>query len=385
MSIRSRSILVVLSASVLLVAPTTARADRVVVYGLAGEMNDEQLERTEDALLAALRALGHSVATPPGGAPPSTASEMDGIALARSADYVLVPHIDGAGAEQYRLHLTVGHGSRVEELVVSVSQAEEAARLRDVLGAMLRPAGLGEDALRLSDVESDEERAAREAAEARRRAEEEAARRAAEDAAAAEEAERRRAEEEAARAEEEAERRRAEEAAARAAEEARRAEEERWSARPVYASDGPWMILVGGEAGGLVGLANNAIGRSTGGAYGLIQLRAARHLVEGLELRGGIDVILGVVAGLDVQVGAAYLFSPFVEPIYLGAQAELGASFAFTGARDAGFLFRVSALAGWRPVEHVYVEVALPELGVMTNGVGALVLGLSLRAGYRFE
>jgi hypothetical protein len=48
-------------------------------------------------------------------------------------------------------------------------------------------------------------------------------------------------------------------------------------------------------------------------------------------------------------------------------------------------LFRVSALAGWRPVEHFYVEVALPELGVMTNGVGALVLGLSLRAGYRFE
>lgn len=384
MKLRSRSLLVAFTVFVL-AAPSVARADRVVAYALGGTASEERIEHIEEAILTAVRALGHTVVNPPSGGTPTTASEMDGIALARSADYVLVPRIDATMPGQYRLHLAVGHSGRVEELVVNVTDAEEAERLRDVLGAMLRPDGLGDDALRLSGIESDEERAAREAEEARLRAEEEARRRAEEEAAAADEEARRRAEEEARLAAEEEERRRAEEEAARAAEEARRAEEERWNARPTYASDGPWMIMAGGEVGGFVGLANNTLGRGIGGAFGLIQVRLARHLVEGLELRGGLDLILGPMTGLDVQVGAAYLFSPFVDPIYLGAQAELGASFAFTGARDAGFLFRVSALAGWRPTEHLYLEVALPEIGVMTNGVGALVFGASLRVGYRFE
>jgi hypothetical protein len=365
--------------------PASARADRVVTYALGGTASEERLEHIEEALLTAVRALRHTVVTPPGGPTPTTASEMDGIALSRSADYVLVPRIDATMPGQYRLHLIVGHGGRVEELVVNVTDAEEEARLRDVLGAMLRPEGLGDDALRLSGVESDEERAAREAEEARLRAEEEARRRAEEEAARADEEARRAAEEEERRRREEEERARAEEEAARAAEEARHAAEDRWNARPVYANDGAWMIMAGGEAGGLVPLGSNVFGRGGGAAYGLVQVRLARHLALGLELRGGLDLILGPMTGLDVQVGAAYLASPFADPIYFGAQAELGASFAFTGARDAGFLFRVSALAGWRPAEHVYLELALPEIGVMTNGVGALVFGASLRVGYRFD
>lgn len=384
---RSRLSALAFTAAVLvgLLSASTARADRVIVYSLGGTASEERIEHIEEAILTAVRGLGHTVVNPPSGARPSTASEMDGLALSRSADYVLVPALDGTMAGQYRLHLVVGHGGRVEELVVNVTEADEEARLRDVLGAMLRIDGLGDDALRLSDVESDEARAAREAEEARRRAEEEARRRAEEEATAADEEARRRAEEEARLAAEEEERRRAEEEAARAAEEARRTEEERWNARPTYGSDGAWMLMVGGEAGPMIGLGNNVTGRSTGGAFGLVQVRVARLLVEGLELRGGADLILGVMTGLDIQVGAAYQFSPFVEPIYLGASAELGASFAFTGARDAGFLFRVSALVGWRPADHFYLEAALPEIGVMTNGVGAVVLGLSLRAGYRFD
>jgi hypothetical protein len=364
----------------LTVGAGAARADQVVVYALTGSATEERHDQIEDAILRAVRALGHTVANPSDATRPTTASEMDGIALSRGADYVLLPSIDGTMAGQYRLHLVVGHAGRVEELVINVTDAEEDARLLDVLGAMLRPSGLGDDALRLSGAESDEERARREAAEAARAAEE-AARLAADEEA-------RRAEEERLAAEAEAARLAEEEAARRAAEEAAAAEAavaaERWNARPTYGSDGAWMLMVGVEGGGLLGL-SQIRGRDTGGGVGVIQVRVARLLIEGLELRGGADLILGTVAALDLQLGATYQFSPFTDPIYFGVVAELGASFAFTGARDVGFLFRVSATAGWRPIEHLYVEIALPEIGVMTNGVGALIFGASLRAGYRFD
>lgn len=387
MKLRSRSLLIWFTAALLSVGllsvgwPSAAQADRVVVYALTGAASEERVEHIEEAILSAVRSLGHTVLNPPSATAPTTASEMDGIALSRGVDYLLVPSIDGTMAGQYRLHLVVGHSGRVEELVVNVTDADEEARLRDVLGAMLRPDGLGEDALRLSGAESDEDRARREAEEAARAAEE-AARSAAEaDARAAEEA-RLAAEAEAARlAEEEAARRAAEEAAA--AEAATAAE--RWNARPRYGSDGAWMLMLGVEGGGLVGLGQSRGTRGTGGGVGIIQVRVARLLVEGLELRAGADIVLGTAGVFDLQVGATYQFSPFTDPIYFGVVGELGASFAFTGGRDVGFLFRVSGTVGWRPVDHLYVELALPEIGVMTNGVGALVFGASLRAGYRFD
>jgi hypothetical protein len=387
---RSRSTLLSFTALLALLAwagafPELARADRVVVYALTGSVSEERHEHIEEAVLAAVRALGHTVVQPSEATAPTTAGEMDGIALSRSAAYVLIPRIDGTMPGQYRLHLTVGHDGRVEDLVINVTDADEEARLRDVLGAMLRPQGLGDDALRLSGAETDEERARREAEEAARAAEE-AARLAADEEARRAEEERLAAEAEAARlAAEEEERRRAEEEAAAA----RAAEEERWNARPTYGSDGAWMFFGGVAGGGFAGFGTPRPGsmmqRDSVGGLATIQVRMARLLVEGLEIRGGVDLMLGSISAMDVQVGAAYVFSPFAEPIYLGAVAEVGASFLFTGARDVGFLFRVSALAGWRPAEHIYLEVALPEIGVMTNGVGALLFGASLRVGYRFD
>lgn len=362
-----------------------ARADRVVLYGLTGTGTEERIDRIEAAISTAITALGHTVSVPHGAARPATASEMDGVAMAASADYVLLPYFEATGTAAYRLHLTVGHEGRVEEIVVDVVEAEQAARLRDVLGCMLRPGGLGDDVLRLAGVETDEERARREAAEAAAR-EAEAARLADEEAARLAEEERLRAEEEAARlAAEEEERRRAEEEARRAAEEAARTEAERWSARPVYGTDGPWLIFLGVEGGGFSSFQTNPRTNRSGGGLGIVQARVARLLVEGFELRGGVDVFFGDTGGLDLQVGAAYHFSPFVDPIYIGVVAEAGVSFLFTGPRDVGFLFRVSATVGWRPTEHFYLELAVPEIGVMTNGVGALLVGASLRAGYRFE
>jgi hypothetical protein len=363
------------------VAPTLARADRVVVYALGGPVSGDRRDHIEEAVLSAVRALGHTVVTPTDTTVPATAGEMDGIAIARTADYILIPRVDGTMPGQYRLHLTVGHAGRVEDLVVNVTDAEEVERLADVLGAMLRPAGLGDDALRLSGMENDAERAAREAAEAARAAEE-AARLAADADAARAEADRIAAEEEAARlAAEEEERRRAEEEAAAA----RATEEERWNARPVYGSDGAWMVLGGVQGGGFAAFSRACARCEPVGGLATVNVRIARLLIEGLELRGGADLMLGAITALDLQVGAAYLFSPFAEPIYLGASAEVGVSFLFTGPRDVGFLFRVNALLGWRPTQNVYLEVALPEIGVMTNGENALLFGASVRVGYRFN
>ena len=74
-----------------------------------------------------------------------------------------------------------------------------------------------------------------------------------------------------------------------------------------------------------------------------------------------------------------------VEPIHIGVIAELGISIAFTGPRDVGFVLRAGGVVSWNPVGGLYIEVALPEIGVMTNGTGQLVFGASLRAGYRFD
>ena len=58
--------------------------------------------------------------------------------------------------------------------------------------------------------------------------------------------------------------------------------------------------------------------------------------------------------------------------------------FTLTGSRDAGFSGKIRALFAWRPVERFYLEASIPEIGIVTPGTGAITLGASLRAGYRF-
>jgi hypothetical protein len=387
----SRSLLaftVSLAAIFLLAAP--ARADRVVLYPVEGQADGTRRSMAEDHIRTAIRALGHEV-VPGHGARPTTAAEYDTTARASTASYVVVADID-AMPGQYNLHVSVGTelASRVEELVVPVELATEDERLRDVLGAMLRTAGLGEDALRLSGVESDEDRAAREAAEAAaHQAELDAAQHAADEEAAAaaalaraEEAERQRlADEERQRAEREA-------AAAHAS------EQTRWDQRPLYGAGGAWMLQLGGAAGDAIPFSQHIVtidgmqrAIPPGGAFGMVQARIGRRIdgAGGLELRAGADVFFGLGTGLDLMVGATYQFSPFVEPIHIGAIAELGLSIAFTGPRDVGFALRAGGVISWNPTGGFYLELALPEIGVMTNGPGQLVFGASLRAGYRFD
>lgn len=378
------------------VVPSVARAERVVLYPVTGDADPDVLDEVEDALEASIRRVGHSRAPAPGGiasTAPTTSAQMEGIAMSAQARYVVVPRIEPMPG-QYRLHLVVGHDGRVEELLVGVVRAEEAARLDDVLRSMLRPEGLGEDALRLSGVETDEERARREAEERARREAEAAAQRDA-DAARLEE-ERRAAEAEAARrAEEEAAAQR--DAAAQAAreEEERRAREaSAWENRPQLGSDGATIVMLGVLGGGLVPVGTSGP-QPTGGAVrppsgalgiGVIQARVGHALsgTGGLELRGGLDIMLGGTSGLGILVGASYQLTPFTAPIHIGAMVELGVNILFTGPQDAGFVGRVSAIASWMPIEHFSIEVSLPELGYVSNGPGAVTFGASARLGYRF-
>jgi hypothetical protein len=373
-----------------------ARADRVILYPVTGEADADVLDEVEDALAAALGRVGHQRVAAPGGiraSRPTTSAQMDGAATSAGASYVVLPDI-ALMPGQYRLHLIVGYEGRVEELLVNVLRAEEAPRLDDVLRSMLRPAGLGEDALRLSGVESDEDRARREAEEAARRQAEEQARLAEEQARLAEE--QARADEEARRAreEEEARARTAAEEAQRAEEERRRQEQEAWDRRAVLGSDGTWAVMAGVLGGGLVPVgtsgpqpAMGAVRPPTGAlGIGMVQVRAAHALAGtgGLELRGGLDVLFGGTTGLSLVVGASYQATPLAAPFHVGAVLELGVNFLFTGPQDAGFVGRISAIASYAPVEHVTIEVSLPELGYLSNGPGAVMFGASARVGYRF-
>lgn len=382
------SVAFTIGAIALVMAPSLARADRAVLYPVTGRADPDRLEAIEDRIADAIRSAGHDVIAPPGGIGvtdrPSTAAQMGGVATASGAAYVVLAEVEPLRG-QYRLHLHVGYQptERIEDLVVTVMDAEEVARLRDVLAAMLRPDGLGDDAVRLTG-EPDPDAA--EAERLRREEEERAAREAAEAEARREEEER------AAREAEEA--RRAEEEAAREAREREAREREAWNSRATYGSDGEWLLMIGGEASYAFGFSQRTVRlpdgttaqRDTGGGLGLIQARIGRAFsgTDGLELRGGVDVVLGTIGGLNIVLGGVWQFSPFTVPIRIGVTLELGGSFTFTGARDAGFLVRGGAVLSWAPVRQFQIELALPEIGVITNGPGAFLIGAALRVGYRF-
>ncbi|MCZ7684223.1 MAG: hypothetical protein M5U28_37770 [Sandaracinaceae bacterium] len=384
--------------------PALAQADRVVLYPVAGTAAETRLAEIEERLATLLREQGHTVVAPTSATRPQSSGEMEAAASATNATYVVVAEVDPLRA-QYRMHVHVYYrpSGRLEDLVATVLEAEEPERLSDILSSMVRREGLGEDALRLTGTEpadpgeTDEERRRREEEERARLEEEERARREAEEAA------RQEAEEQARREREEAERRRREAQSA-------------WDARPQYGADGHWMVQlqVGGGWATRLGSLPGAV-QSDGGLFD-VGARVGRTFdgLDGFELRGGIDVLMGSFAGpvtctdpmgrptrcadpadgvsssvgftgLAVHVGAAWLGSFLVEPLYVGLGGEVGVIFSLTGARDAGFSGRASALFAWRPVPHFVIEASIPEIGVLSPGSGVLSIGGGVRAGYRFD
>lgn len=378
----ARSLCASILAFTILALPGLAAADAVALLPLSGNADQERLEAVEGRMTEILRAQGHRIAPPPASAEishPPTSAQMEAIAASARATYVVTGEIEPMRG-QYRLHITVYYrpAGRTEELLVTVLEVEERERLSDVLQSMVRADGLGEDAVRLTGEEDPDERARREAEEAARRAEEarlalEAEERARQEA---EEAARREAEEE------EARRRAAEEEAA--AEEARR-HRDAWDARVPYGADGDWMLQLG-VGGRYLGTLGQLPSGGGGGGLFDVALRVGRSFegIDGFEVRAGVDFATGAYTGLGLHVGAAWLGSFVVEPIFIGLGGDVGVVFTFTGARDAGFSAQVSALFAWRPTDHFYLEASLPELGYVSPGAGALTIGASLRAGYRF-
>ncbi|MGE0784705.1 MAG: hypothetical protein AB7S26_03380 [Sandaracinaceae bacterium] len=371
----------ILGSLVLGVAPS-AYADQVALLPVRGQTDQDQLDRITDSIAAVLRSGGHTLVNAASARVPMPPSSAQMDAAAPNVMYVVAAEVEPLRG-QYRLHIYVYYrpAGRLEELLVNVLEADEQARLTDVLGSMVRRDGLGDDALRLTgEAEDPDERARREAEEqARREAEEQAARE-------EEERARREAEEQAAREAEEQARRDAEEAEREAAERAAR-ERAAWDSRGQYGADAPWMIQIG--AGGhyiapLGGLP--AMAAQGGGGVFDARLDVGRTFegVDGFEVRGGIEFAHGSYTAFGLHVGVAYLASLFVEPIYIGGALDVGAIFLATGSRDAGFAARISALIAWQPVEHLYFEASLPELGLATPGAGIFSIGATVRGGYRF-
>jgi hypothetical protein len=361
-----------------------------VLLPVGGSASDERRQHVEDAIAAALRALGHEVvvgATVQGLSPgppsaPRSSDEAVQIATANRAFWVLKPDVWVVPA-QYRLHLYAGYAPlrRVEEIEVLVLEAEEAARLRDVLSCLVRPAGLGDDALRLTAGEDpDEARRQREAAEQRERErlEAEARERGAREQREREERERRAREEHERREREERERREREREAA-------------FEARMRYADErGPaWLAQVGVAFGGIVsaGDAGRPLGApSGGGALADLSLRLGHGIpgVRGVEARGGVDVFWGATGAIGIAAGVVWLATPFSFPLHLGGGVDLGLMLNTTGARAAGFLFRAMGTVAYALDSSVFLEATLPELTMSTTGDGFVSLGGSARFGYRF-
>lgn len=352
-------------ATLISLAAGSARADRVIFGEATGNASEERVDAVMEALIAAARDLGHEAEMLSWSHDiPQTSDEMNAIAAARNATYVVVPQIT-AMPGQYRLLLRVGYApaSRVEELEANVVEAEQQARLRDILGAMLRPEGLGEDAVRLSEGDPEAERLAREQRERE---------------------ERERAERERLAREEEARREFEAREAARRAEAQRRAREQ-WATRERYGDDEerPWIGLIGIGAASLIARPE----QSRGGPWiGDLRLRIGHAVdgVSGLEVRGGAELWFGSASAVGLTGGAVLMFSPWTYPVFLGVEAEAGLLILTSGSQTARLLARAGFTGIWRAGERFYVEASPFELTLITGQPSSLAMGLSARAGVRF-
>jgi hypothetical protein len=387
---RTRACVLAFTLLVALGWTTQARADRVVVVSPAGSATEELRDDVEDRIAEVIRALGHETVSPPnatdaiGERSLETSEELGEFARTANARFVVVTSIEPLPG-QYRLLTRVFYTdlARVEELVVNVTLADERMQLNDILACMVRPSGLGDDAVRLGGGASfdpvdtagtgltEEERRLLEAAgEAELEAEAEAERLAA-------------LEEEAAQAERD--RLALEEEAALAAEEEANSESEAWSDRERYGTNGDIMVQAGFYGAGI--LTSGSQLANGGGFVGTLQLRAAYAITSlpGFELRGGIDAVLGSTSGIGFLGGGAFLASLFSDtPIFIGGHIEFGINVATSGNKGASFVTRLGPVASWRATDSIHLELAPLDFTIISSNGGGLLLGSSLRLGYRF-
>ena len=358
-----------LSAPTLFQARAQAQAQRVVLLHSTGPVDLEEKEELDARISGVLRGMGFHVLSEGAAthveeeAVPQTANEMRALAELQGASFALLPIVHDASEEAYWVTLRAGYApeTRVDELDAEVRRIHEDQRLRDLLLVLLRPEGPGEAGHDLAGQDA----AGRQAEEAATQAED--------DANAQAEAEAQR------QAEEEARRQAEEEEARRAAEEAEAARA--YADRDRYGvADGLNMVSAGLGVRGLVKSGGD------GGALGSFELRYGRgfEAIPGLELRAGIDLVFGAAGAFGLEVGVAYLVSPFAFPLHLGGILEGGLFMPVTGERSAGGTVRASLLASYNLSGSLYAELSVPAFSWLSNGGGAVGLGASVHLGARF-
>lgn len=168
----------------------------------------------------------------------------------------------------------------------------------------------------------------------------------------------------------------------------------RYDAPHYYNGGGQLLLAVGGGVHALV--------TSPLGTLGSVSLRAGWSSAgrPSLELRGGVDVLLGSRRGLTVVAGGLWMPLGLGHRVFVGLGAEAGVLVPFDG-RVVGFAARGGPLLTWRPfatydspATHLTVEPRETsrfqlELGagdvVFTfDGAAAVAVGASLRAALRF-
>ena len=354
-------------ASVLLL-PGPARADRVVLLPVTGGP-DELVEDVEQQLVVTLRRLGHEPVSDPVPVgtepppPPQSAEDFEAIAAMQQADWALHVAVEPGDAGGYWLRLRAGYAprQRLEALRAEVRRSREADRYRELLGALLRPEGLGADAGRLGG-----EDAAARAAEAQRD-EQPTTETGAEEAPAEDEPQQQEAP---------------------AQDEATPDDSPQEPGLHLPYEEPPPRPDDGFYATAGLGLAPivRHDPRALGGTLGTVGLRMAlgkRYDARGMHWRAGVDLVLGDSNGFTLVGGALY-DALDLGPFVLGASAELGLHKATSGNDVWQLMGRVGAVARLPLSQKLFVEASLPELTVYSANGGGLTLGGSARVGLAF-
>lgn len=158
----------------------------------------------------------------------------------------------------------------------------------------------------------------------------------------------------------------------------------------------------GGQLLLAVGAGGHALVTSPTGALGSVSLRAGWSSagLPSLELRGGVDLLLGSRRGLTALLGGLWMPLGLGHRVFLGLGAEAGVVLPFDG-RAVGFAARGGPMLTWRPfptwdtpcagctvepdeTSRFQLELGAGDVLFTFDGAAQVAVGASLRAALRF-
>lgn len=315
-----------------LVQSSIARADQVVYLPTKGEGSTADLEGIDAALERTLGELGHQSAKSETREFPTTSAERDALAGRYQAQWIVEGYVGRSDDKRYRLRLQASYtpADRIEEIEVDVERKQESARLKEVLAAMLRPEGLGDEALRLSQESTkSKEGKAEERAEGQKDAAPDASERA--------------------------------------------------------LSAHHWITAIRGSGHGILTRDTQNNGESALGGS-CLQLQYAPPPLPRLRLGLSFGFFGGATTALGYSANVAYLIGELGSSSrwHWGVTADLGVFQGLSGSRNVAFMARTGPLLVWSPNDRFEIQIVPPELLVLSSGGGVLALGGSLGLGWRF-